>query len=45
MTPNEGGSAREKREREVVHTGEERRSLLVTHSIHLCQTFLYGGFI
>jgi hypothetical protein len=35
--------AREKRGREVVHRGEERRALLGTPSIHLCQILLYGG--
>jgi hypothetical protein len=31
------------RGREVAHRGEERRALLGTPSIHLCQTLLYEG--
>jgi hypothetical protein len=35
-----GSWAREKRGREVAHRGDERRALLGTPSIHLCQTLL-----
>jgi hypothetical protein len=38
-----GSGARKKRGREVAHRGEERRALLGTPSIHLCQTLLYGS--
>jgi hypothetical protein len=41
-TPNVGvePERRLKRGREVAHRGEERRALLGTPSIHLCQTLL-----
>jgi hypothetical protein len=45
-TPNVGAEPerRLKRGREVAHRGEERRALLGTPSIHLCQTLLWGVY-